>query len=237
MNRKEQLIQGYFKEALDTQDLVTMQQLLETDTIFKEESDFYQDLQIIINEYEREKLHYRLEDIENSSEKLLLKKVLPFAFISIAISLATLFLVFSGGLDSQELYTQYFEAYPATLNEINSNIKSRDMQPFRAYERQDYVTAAQGFRTQFEMDAQPDLQFYYTMSLLNSGNNDAEVFQQLKNLEINNTKYQPQIYWYFGLHMLKEENVKEAKIQFNKLLNHPAKYKNREAKAILDALD
>lgn len=238
MEHNEPLIQSYFKNTLDVTSLEKMQQLLETDPVFREEVDFYQNLKGGIYEFEREKLQCRLEAIESASENPLLKKILPYAFISIAISLAVVFFVLSGeSLDTQEVYTQYFDPYPATLNELNSEIDSRDMLPFKAYEREAYEVAAEGFRRQFETESQPDLQFYYAMSLLNSGNNDAEAMLQLENLERDATKYQPQIYWYSGLLLLKMENVAEAKNQFKKLIDHPAKYKNREAGAILQKLE
>ncbi|MFC7357764.1 hypothetical protein ACFQO1_08700 [Jejudonia soesokkakensis] len=236
MEPNEELIQNYFKNSLDVSSLEKMQQLLETDSVFKEEVEFYQNLKRGIYEFEREKLQQRLEAVESVSKKPLPRKALLFALISIAISLGIVFFLSNDRLDTQELYIQNFEPYLATLNELNSDIDSRDFLPFRAYEREAYEVAAEGFRTQLEAEAQPDLQFYYTMSLLNSGTNDAEALLQLRNLEKNNTKYQPQIYWYSGLLLLKNEEVADAKVQFQKLLDHPAKYKNREAVTILKKL-
>jgi len=233
----QELIRSYLIKSLDPSEQKAFEKALEEDPVLQEEVALLSNLQVVIKERERLSLKNRLQAVEQQkSQKKPLVVLLIAAFILVIALLSTV-LFWEEELAPQELYTTYFDVYPNNLRPTAAGDISKETQPFSDYELGNYEDAANGFLVLMENGVQPDLQFYYTMSILNTGKSDDEAIMQLATLEDRDTKYLPQVLWYSSLLYLKKEDLENARIQLKKLLNHPALYKNREAEQLLEKLN
>jgi|GEM_PF-2273068 len=233
----QELIRSYLNKSLDPSEEKAFEKALEEDPVLQEEVTVLSNLQVVIKEQERLLLKSRLQDLEQQKSQRKPLMVLLIAAFILVIALLSTVVFWQEEVTPQELYTTYFDVYPNNLRPTATGDISEETQPFSEYELGNYDAAANGFLVLMENGVQPDLQFYYTMSILNTGKSDDEAIMQLVSLENSNTKYLPQVLWYSSLLYLKNKQLDSARTQLIKLLNHPALYKNREAEQLLDKLD
>ncbi|MDT0555391.1 hypothetical protein [Patiriisocius hiemis] len=233
---REQLIQGYIEGTLTSTQQEEATKLLANDAAFKEEVSLYKDLQAAITDSERRTLKTSLQELENKTPAL--KKRSNFyliaASIVVVLGIGSLFMFSSP--NPEQLYASNFEVYPNTLKPVVRGDVGEEMLPFIAYETKEYDKAVVSFASILEQNDDPDIRFYYAMSLLNDSQ-ETKALQELKVLESSNTKYLPQVYWYTALLELKKENIEASKTLLNRLIEDKALYKNREAKQLLKKLD
>jgi len=236
MDRQE-LIGEYLDNRLEPQDLKEFESALKEDLALREEVGFYIDLRAVQKEQEKEDLKGWLQSLEQEKPQKNTTMAIAIAVIALIVAVVSAFLFLNEDVNTQELYTSYYDTYPNNLRPTARGDVTKEALPFREYEIGNYNEAASGFLILLEDGVQPDIQFYYAMSILNAGQGEEEALLQLNSLEERNTKYMPQVLWYSGLLELKRDSLKAANAQLTKLVAHPAKYKNREAEELLKKIN
>jgi len=236
MDRQE-LIGEYLDNRLAPQDLEEFKLALQEDLALREEVGFYIDLRAVQKEQEKEDLKKRLQSLEQEKPQRNTTLAIVVAAIVFILAVVSAFLFLNEDINTQELYTSYYDTYPNNLRPTARGDVTKETLPFREYEIGNYNEAADGFLILLENGVQPDIQFYYAMSILNAGQGEEEALMQLNSLEERNTKYMPQVLWYSGLLELKRDSLDAATVQLTKLVAHPAKFKNREAQELLKKIN
>ena len=234
------LIQKYLAGKLSKKEELHFIELIEKDVSFTEKVAKHTDLQKAIQASEREELKTYLQSLESESTK----KVTPFFNKKwLAIAAVFMMLISIGYYQltinnvSNELYATYFEPYPNALYPITrGNNKGEKAQLFAAYENGDYETALHGFQKILTKKYDVDIQFYYTMSLLNSGDTKT-AYKNLQALKKETTLFTPQLYWYSALIALKKGDKKQVIIQLDSLENLKSGYKMKESIDLLKVLN
>jgi tetratricopeptide (TPR) repeat protein len=105
-----------------------------------------------------------------------------------------------------------------------------------AYENKDFEVAEKAFESILEKNENPNIRFYYALSLLNQDKFNLAL-AQLNQLDVDNSDYKPEILWYSSLIYLHQENVENAKKQLKKLNSLKTKFKSEETKQLLKDLE
>jgi hypothetical protein len=86
------------------------------------------------------------------------------------------------------------------------------------------------------MEANPNIQFYYALSLLNQDKFNLAL-TQFNQLDVDSSDYKPEILWYSSLIYLRLADVENAKNQLEKLKSLDTKFKSEETKQLLKELN
>ncbi|QHI35665.1 hypothetical protein IMCC3317_10110 [Kordia antarctica] len=234
------LIQKYLSGTLSKEENLSFTELLENDVDFAEKVAEHTNIQKAIQATEREELKTYLQSLESKNTKksnpIFNKKWLAIAAIFLMLISVTYY-QFSLDKDTNELYATYFEPYPNALYPITrGQNKGEKAQLFAAYEIGDYITAKKGFQNMLNSNYDADIQFYYTMSLLNLGDIET-AHKNLQVLKKETTLFTPQLYWYSALIALKKGEKDQVRIQLDSLENLKSGYKMKESLALLKVLE
>ncbi|MGB3591023.1 MAG: hypothetical protein WBA16_04990 [Nonlabens sp.] len=243
MNREE-LIQAYVHGTLKDADVADLKRQMELDKSLLADMREYENIQKAIREADRQMLKKRLQAAEDlgeeqstagSEQTTAIKQLRPYllplaAACIIGIVLMSKNFYFSSPNDSSVLYDQYYTTYPNTLLPVtrSNDVESKNMEAFVAYEANEFEKAAGLFKEYLNLEEDPDVEFYYAMSLINSGNED-KALPLLNELHEATTVYLPQAYWYAALIELKNEKTKNAQALIDSLLHLDVEFKYKEA--------
>lgn len=231
----EELIQGYFKNKLSKDNLKYFDRLLESDPDFKVQFEDYQNMNYAFFENEKQDLKDYLKNLDDDKAVSIKKRYkgswLRYAAASIVIfGLSYTFWVTNSG----SLYDDYFEIYPNVEQPIVRNSNEND-EAFLFYENANYEKAAESFKSLLETNNNPNIRFYYALSLLNSGN-QANANTELKKLSKMNFDYQSESFWYSALIDIKMEDFDAAIKHLEALDNSNSSFKSKERKVLLQKL-
>jgi len=233
---KEALVERYFSGQISQEDFLLLETLLENDGEFKK--DFYAQLEVrqTIAHEKNAPLKKRLDRLENKAESM--TRWYPYA-AAIIILIGLGFFYFNAQPDPQELYAEYFEAYPnvvAPLVRENTDQGEDDMAlAFRHYDAGDYAGAASLFQTLYQRTNKDYAFFYHSVSLMAAGETNAAI-SALEQHDWNDPQtHQTNSHWYLGLGHLKLENKEKAVMHLQQVANSGAPLA-KQAKEILQKL-
>ena len=233
----QQLIKKYFNNTLSIDERKRLDMLLENDQDFKREFEEHKSLHRAFEINEAEQLKRKLKDIEsnntsqppsNSSKHWFL----PMAAMVLVILGLSVYLSFF----NTNLYDEYFEIYPNVYQPVvRSTSQSIADKAFVYYENKKYEKAQQSFELLLKSNPNPNIQFYYALSLLNDGKTK-KASTEFENLLDTNFEFQPEVYWYYALAEIKLENLDQAKTILQTAENLNFSFKAKERKKILKDL-
>ncbi len=235
---KELLLYKYFSNQLTEQENTELQELLMTDSDFKQQFDFESSLKHVIKDKENKDLKTKLGDFEKAiskkkSVRMLwqgdLGKLALAASFALVIGLGWFFNSFFS-TNYEELYDTNFQHYPNTVFSITrgESVKSIERDAFTAYEAGDFQKALDNFHVIDEEDRNDYVDFYMAQSYLqlNQMEKSKAHFQKVI---VENGEFAAESHWYLALIAVKQENKKMAKLQLSQLVS---KYDYNKDKAI-----
>ncbi len=239
---KDELIVKYYRGTLTKSERLEFDSLMQTNEGFKTEVNDYQDIQQAFKLNEREDLKTFLNRID---KKNTLKRPFSTLFtkskltlIATAACLILAFFYFLNNTQSnEELYASFFEEYPNVLQPIirgaDENI---NYNAFRAYENKDYRNAELAFENLIKIDKNPNLEFYYAMTLLNQNNFD-KAKKVLNSLKAKKQDFLAETYWYCALIALKNNDLKLTRKELEKLHEVDSTFKKEKREALLKRIN
>ena len=136
--------------------------------------------------------------------------------------------------ESDVIFNTYFEAYPNTIPILRGDANSGDLQnAMIEYEKKNYSSALFFLQKILrEYPDHPQANFYTGISYLCIENPTKAILllERLQKLDTN--MFVPATYWYLGLAYIKNENFKQAEIQFNLLIQTDNKFKKSSIEII-----
>lgn len=247
---QEALIRGHFKNTLTADEQLQLEQLLQEDAAFKTLFEEHQDMHFAFLESEKQALKQHLqalsakapitenEEARPSAEnppskpttgdgrvvamKWYQQNWLKYAIASVFV--IGLFVLFMPKNQNADLYTTYFEAYPNVEAPVIRN-SDGNIDAFLHYENQDYANAIAAFELLLAEENNPNIRFYFAMSLMNAGQLSAAK-KELDALQQLPFDYQAEALWYNALIALERQdnatviqNLKDLQVvdgQFNR---------------------
>jgi len=237
---KEQYIQQYISGKLTDADKKVFEKLLETDIAFQKELKLQQDLVAAFKLQEAREIKATLQDLEfkninQVNKKTSFSKVWYLAIASIL--LVGFFLTNNTTPSGEDLYNSNYSVYPNTYLPITRGYsENTSLKAFVAYENGDFENAELAFEKLLQMEANPNIQFYYALSLLNQDKFNLAL-TQFNQLDVDSSDYKPEILWYSSLIYLRLADVENAKNQLEKLKSLDTKFKSEETKQLLKELN
>jgi len=243
---KEQLLYRYFSNDLAPEQEEQFNELLATDSEFKEQFNFENDLQKVIRNKNAKELKRKLVDFERDISQNTPVRTLPrrkFQNWAIAASVALLvglgwfgynnFLV----TDYEDLYNDNFQLYPNTVYAITrgDTVESLERKAFAAYEYGDFEAALADFNKIADTDKQPYLDFYKAQSYLHLGNL-VEAKDLFEKTISEDTQFAAESHWYLALAYLKEKDKANAALHLKQLISE-YDYNTEKASELLDELE
>jgi len=180
---KEVLLTNYFSNRLTKDEKKLFNELLASDSDFKAQFDFEQNLQRAIKNKENQDLKSKLisfeKDIVTEGPKSTQKKT--YRHLAIAASIVMLIgLAWMGYTDGssdkyEDLYAANFQEYPNTVYTItrSGSNESLEREAFVAYESGNYDVAVEKFNKIPLEQQQAYTDFYLAQSYLNAGKNES----------------------------------------------------------------
>lgn len=243
---KEQLLYRYFSNSLTPEQKRLFDDLLETDSEFKEQFDFEKDIERVIRAKESARLKHKLTGFEKEVSKDIPLRTLPrtnyrkwaiAATVALVVGLGWLGYNNFTGPDYTNLYNENFQQYPNTVYTISRSDSDETLErdAFVAYESGDFTNAADKFKTISKVNTSDYLDFYLGMSYLN-----LDQFEEAKayftNTINSKSEFVDEAYWYSALIALKEKDQEHAKEYLMKLIATDG-YNQERAKQLLEKLD
>lgn len=243
---KEQLLYHYFSNGLTPEQEQRFNELLTTDTEFRQQFDFEKDLKRVIREKETTHLKNKLFGFEKDISKDNPIRTLPntnyrkwalAASIALIIGLGWIGYNNFAGPDYNALYHENFQNYPNTVYMITRGDSDETLErtAFVAYESGNFKEAADNLKTISKDNPKNYLNFYLGMSYLN-----LDQFKEAKayfTTTINSKdEFVDEAYWYLALIALREKDKESAKAYLRKLTATNG-YNQERAKQLLEKLD
>ena len=218
--QNENKIQAYVHETMGAQERSSFEIEMSRDPGLAAQFKEYKNLHNAILYVEENELKTRLQGLDKDSnsrkkERSILIKfkpyLLPLAAASVILIIALGTGLFDRDPNNMELYDTYFTKHPNTLLPITRTTNNPDPKilAFIAYEAGEFDKAASLFKKVLNLEDNPDIEFYHSMSLLNSGKEKSALFI-LNKLKKGSTQYVPQTYWYAALVELKNGDKKRT---------------------------
>lgn len=237
---KEQLIQDYVANRLSPADKEAVEKLLETDASFKEALTSHKDVVMAYKLAEAENLKSTFQKIEQENAKKRTHKFrIPRLWYSAiaAVLIIGFFFIINTKTTGEDLFDSNFTKYPNTYLPVTREVnESAQLKAFVSYENEDFKDAELKFKEILKTSDNPNIRFYYAMSLMNSSKLD-KALEQLNLLNGNTFEYQAETIWYTTLIYLQKEDFKNAKKQLQALDNLQTSFKSKERELILKKLE
>lgn len=241
----EEIIQAYVHDSLSETEKAAFEKEMSLNSALQIAVADYRNIHVSIQQAERESLKKRLQELKNSEtveeQKSVVRRLRPYLLPLAAASVLFIALLgkdFLFSSSNTELYNDYYSSYPNTLQPVTraTGDVNKETTAFVTYEAGDYKKAATLFEEILKTKTDPDIKFYYSMSLLNSGK-DKTALALLHELKRDSTLYIPQTYWYAALLELKNGNKQRSKELIDSLQLLNADFKTEAAKELEKRLD
>ncbi len=243
---KEQLLYRYFSNDLAPEQEKQFNELLATDSEFKEQFDFEKDLQKVIHNKNAKELKSKLVGFERDiSQDTPVRTLLRRKTQNWAIAASVALLVGLGWFgynnffitDYEDLYDNNFQEYPNTVYAITrgDTVESLERKAFAAYEFGDFAAALADFNKIPDADKQPYLDFYKAQSYLQLGKL-AEAKALFEKTISEDTQFAAESHWYLALAYLKEKDKANATLHLKQLISE-YDYNTEKANELLDELE
>jgi len=242
---KEQLLLNYFTNDLSPEQEQQFNELLATDSEFKQQFDFEKDLQGVIRDNEKSGLKSKLvgfeKEIANETPVRILRpnyrKWAMAASIALLVTLGWMGYNNFSGPNYGNLYETNFQEYPNTVYAVTrgETVESIERDAFVAYESGNYQAAIDNFNKIPTADKEEYLDFYMGLSHLGLG--DLQESKTLFNGIISSdSEFAPEAHWYSALISIKEKD-KESAIENLKTLTSKYDFQKDKALELLKELE
>ena len=241
------MLYHFFSNKLSPEQEQEFNELLATDSEFKAQYDFEQDLKQVIRNKETVDLKGKLAGFEKEISKDTPVRTLPntnyrkwamVASIALLVGLGWFGYNNFAGPNYGNLYDENFQQYPNTVYAItrgDGGDNSMERKAYVAYETDDNVLAIELFEQLKTTNSSENVTFFLAQSYLkNEQPKEAIVF--FEEVISSNGEFAPQSLWYSALAYLKM-NQKENVVQALKRLVTDGRYKKTEAAAILKEVE
>lgn len=242
---KEQLLLNYFTNDLTPEQEQRFNELLATDSEFKQQFDFEKDLQGVIRDKEASELKSKLVGFEKNIVKETPVRTLRPNYQKWAMAASIALLVALGwmgynnfsGPNYGNLYESNFQEYPNTVYAITrgETVESIERDAFAAYEAGNYQTAIDNFNRIPAEDREEYLDFYLGQSYLSLGQ-IAEAKTSFTKVIASNSEFTPEAHWYLALISIKEKD-KESAVSNLKTLTSKYDFQKDKALELLQELE
>ena len=206
----------------------------------KSEHEIEKDLKAAIALHEQQELKARLQQVERGGGRSirLWSTWIGAAAAAVVLTLLAIRIFAPDGAQSgEEMYAAHFEPYPNALMPLKRSSGASDSSaaPFAAYEQGDFESAITGFHQQLVTEDNPDIRFYYAMSLQNAGQYEAAL-TELQRLKGAPTRFASQALWYRALLEIRLEDRPAASQTLKQLMQAEPAFRREAAEALLKAL-
>jgi len=242
---KEQLLLNYFMNDLTPEQEMQFNELLATDSEFKQQFDFEKDLQGVIRDKEASELKSKLVGFEkNIAKETPVRTLRPnyrkwamAASIALLVTLGWLGYNNFSGPNYGNLYESNFQEYPNTVYSITrgETVESIERDAFAAYEAGNYQTAIDNFNKIPATDKKEYLDFYMGQSHLVLAQ-ISEAKDSFNRAISANSEFTAEAYWYLALISIKEKD-KENAISNLKILTSKYDFQRDKALELLQELE
>ncbi len=219
---KSDLIDKYIQKEATAGELEEIKQLMEKDTIFKEEVIFQLELRQAVKKEESQKLKQHLQSLEKKKARFISEIWKVAAVFILGLSL---FWFFNMSPDYEKIYAENFDPYPNIVAPTvrDSNIPENNInEAFRHYDNRDYAKAAAAFKAIYDEDKIDYANFYYGISLMADHQIETAV-EALENPDWEiPERYRYQTDWYLALGFLKIQNREKAIAYLEKVIRADA---------------
>lgn len=248
MTNKEydsETIGKYLKKELSPAEQSAFEDRLLTDPTLAEEVKLQQEVEYGMDAYySREQWKARLQETEaalraeEDKQKWWSRKRL-FWLAATAASLLILltagYFFFSSSPSAPQLFEAYYQPYPNVAAPLERSGNEKEASgPFALYEQGAYEAAVPAFEKAManQQNPQPALNFYYAISLLETGKTN----EAITKLEmVNNSRdlrFAKPARWYLALAYLKQNQPGEAKKLLKEMVEESADYREKAAQLL-----
>lgn len=237
---KEEFIQNYIANRLSEEEKEKVEALLKTDVELKEIYEGYKEMAVAFRLSKTEALKKRFQEIDEQSTTT---RKTRFALskwskiIVAAVFILGVFFMVRTLQSKEDLYASYFEICPNTYLPVTRGEEAANptFEAFKAYENNDFKTAASQFEHILKTSDNKNIRFYYGMSLLNQEQYDLAL-EQLFLVNKESFDYQLESLWYTALIKLKKQQKNHAKQILTAIQQLNSDFKSEEIKTLLEQL-
>ncbi|WP_400071479.1 tol-pal system YbgF family protein [Zobellia russellii] len=239
----EELINGYFEGSLSEEQKREFDHLFETNTDFKTDFEFQEELKRALVKSERKQLKEILSNTNTPHEKeksqvIRLRPWLVAASVVLLAGISSWLIFFNRpDIDSQQLYASNFAPYENVVHPIERGEQLKDLKTraFIAYENSEYTKAIELFQTLNKKNNDKYIIFYEAIALMQLNKHD-EAVPLFEDYIETNGELKERAIWYLALAYLKLDEIEECKEQLS-LLAHKEGFKTKAAKNLLAELN
>ncbi|MBT9186818.1 tetratricopeptide repeat protein [Zobellia russellii] len=239
----EELINGYFEGSLSEEQKREFDHLFETNTDFKTDFEFQEELKRALVKSERKQLKEILSNTNTPHEKeksqvIRLRPWFIAASVALLAGISSWLIFFNRpDIDSQQLYASNFAPYENVVHPIERGEQLEDLKTraFIAYENAEYTKAIELFQTLNKKNNDRYIIFYEAIALMQLNKHD-EAVPLFEDYIETNGELKERAIWYLALAYLKLDEIEECKEQLS-LLTHKEGFKTKAAKNLLAELN
>ncbi|MBU2974752.1 tetratricopeptide repeat protein [Zobellia sp. B3R18] len=239
----EELINGYFEGSLSEEQKREFDHLFETNTDFKTDFEFQEELKRALVKSERKQLKEILSNTNTPHEKeksqvIRLRPWLVAASVALLAGISSWLIFFNRpDIDSQQLYASNFAPYENVVHPIERGEQLEDLKTraFIAYENAEYIKAIELFQTLNMKNNDKYIIFYEAIALMQLNKHD-EAVPLFEDYIETNGELKERAIWYLALAYLKLDEIEKCKEQLS-LLAHKEGFKTKAAKNLLAELN
>lgn len=231
----EALILKHFNKTLSKDEETVFSNLLETDADFKTLFNEHENMHVAFKLNEKQSLKNHLNNFDSNThsvKKKLNQKIIVLATACCLLIGAFYFLNNS----SSNIYDTYFDVYPNVLEPVVRGEQSTNSDAFMSYENENYSDAEAHFKEVLKKNVNPNIEFYYAMSLLNQDKFD-DAQNVLEALKTKTHEFLPEVYWYSALIAVKNNDIKQAKKELDLLKLTNSDFKKEDIKSLLKVFE
>ena len=242
------LIDKYFENSLSPKDQKLFNELLQSDSKFREEFEFQKDLKQVIEVSQKEELKKtvaKIEELSQQGDKLLMvpKKWLVAASFLLITGLATWGVKSTYFPSNDALYEEYFQPERNTVQPVvrGESLNTISYKAFVAYESKDYYKAINLFNS-VEDPEDSQILFYKGMCFLavDKMENAIELLKQVKSQSLfsgDSETLHEKATWFLALAYVKNNEKTLAIEQLNEIVEKETSgFKKKEAEEVLNYL-
>lgn len=161
------------------------------------------------------------------------------ASLALLITVGTLIYINHQAVNSQSLFSEYYEPYPNLVLPIEREVANfnNEKEAFLFYEQEDFENAYLSFeKLQLRENTSDEIYFYQGISALSSKyiNSAEEIFQ--KYISLPDVKFKIQAEWYLALYYIRNEEFSKS-LELLKSIRDNGTYKHQEAQLLIKELE
>jgi len=207
----ERLIIGYFKNTLTTEEQKKLNTLLLKDKMFKAEFEEYKALRnaFKINEAKALKEQLKALEAKTNNTKPNIRPIIKYAIAAAILAVLGFSIFFK--LNTQSLYSKYYEPYPNVYKPVvRGNSDDQISKAFMYYENKDFKLAKNEFESFLDTEDNPSVVFYYGLTLLELKEFDKAI-RQFEDIANESFQFEEELLWYSALAYIEIESYIKAR--------------------------